>query len=131
MRTVDIKTFEHKGYTGVIAHQRLNDEIKEAHPDVGILCDWFCGYVVIPETHPLHRVEYDDTYNSNMDIEVHGGLTYSGDHILKSREWCLGFDCNHFMDTPDVQDEAYTKNEVIKMIEQLITFEAKEFEKND
>lgn len=58
-----------------------------------------CGYVGLPRSHPYygkHRREIED-------IEVHGGLTYSGywnnlDHTL----WWLGFDCAHAFDIDDL-----------------------------
>ena len=59
------------------------------HPEVGSLC----GYVRVPEGHPLHGKNGDEL----MDIEVHGGVTYSGSRG-KDGEWWLGFDCAHYMD---------------------------------
>ena len=69
----------------------------------------WCGYVGVPETHPLFAKEYD-----HADVNVHGGLTYSAFcqdtadesvgvcHVpLPGRPhkvWWLGFDCAHHMD---------------------------------
>jgi hypothetical protein len=39
---------------------------------------WYCGYVRIPEGHPLYEVPYDDEQVSNA-LDVHGGVTYA-DH---------------------------------------------------
>lgn len=65
----------------------------------------WCGYVGIPETHPLHGKAYQD-----CDVEAHGGLTYSAPcqhgpskfpicHTPAPGEpdnvWWLGFDCSH------------------------------------
>lgn len=66
-----------------------------------------CGYVGVPEGHPLHGVNYDKA--EDMGITAHGGLTYSdgcGDdgmwHLGFDRGmWYLGFDCAHFGDAPD------------------------------
>jgi hypothetical protein len=62
-----------------------------------------CGYVAVPVGHPYHRKDY-----ANMDISVHGGLTYAGEcrdeicHVPKIGEsddvWWFGFDCAHFLD---------------------------------
>ena len=38
------------------------------HPRLG----YFCGYVGVGPSHPLHGKSYNDA-----DVEVHGGLTYS------------------------------------------------------
>lgn len=63
----------------------------------------WCGYVGIPESHPLYGKDYSDLY----DLNVHGGLTFSdgchpGGHICHVPEpdepddvWWLGFDCGH------------------------------------
>jgi hypothetical protein len=64
---------------------------------------WGNGYVVIPVAHPLHGVHYD-----MIDIDVHGGLTFSElvDDVLienfagkLSEEdkgcWVVGFDTAH------------------------------------
>ena len=74
----------------------------------GPLGNW-CGYVGVPPGHPYHGRDYDD-----LDIDVHGGLTY-GDRCEKDAPeaegichvpdpgrpadvWWLGFDCGHFTD---------------------------------
>lgn len=66
-----------------------------------------CGYVGVPEGHPLHGKDYDD-----VNVDVHGGLTFAnscaedGDESLdichktagQDRVWWLGFDCAHYLD---------------------------------
>jgi len=84
----------------------------------------WCGYVGVPQGHPLHEVDYDDAYRvaaraKGIDpdewwchdlLAVHGGLTYA-DHCADGPEetsichvpqpgetdhvWWLGFDCAH------------------------------------
>jgi len=51
-----------------------------------------CGYVGIPKTHTLHGKGYDD-----LDIRVHGGLTYADDcdEDWGGGLWWFGFDCSH------------------------------------
>jgi hypothetical protein len=44
-----------------------------------------CGYVYVP----LPGAEY-------LDLEVHGGITYSDFE-------CIGFDCAHYGDSPDIE----------------------------
>lgn len=55
------------------------------------------GYVQIPKSHPWHGLDYDD-----IDVEVHGGLTFS-------RDGWIGFDTLHSGDiwpgTPRYGDE--------------------------
>lgn len=69
----------------------------------------WCGYVGVPEGHPLFARDYE-----HADVSVHGGLTYSAFcqdtkdesegicHVpLPGRPhkvWWLGFDCAHYND---------------------------------
>lgn len=69
----------------------------------GPLGNW-CGYAAVPNGHPLWGAAYDAWCN----IEVHGGLTYSGPcrgHICHTAKpgdpdnvWWFGFDCAHAFD---------------------------------
>lgn len=62
-----------------------------------------CGYVGVPAGHPWHGLGYDN--DDLYDVEVHGGLTYSGRcaggicHVVEPDEdddvWWLGFDAAH------------------------------------
>lgn len=62
-----------------------------------------CGYVGVPKGHPLHGKGYSELYDKDIDLEVHGGLTYSEGcqgHICHQKEgndntWWFGFDCAH------------------------------------
>lgn len=69
----------------------------------------WCGYVGVPDTHPYYKRDYSD-----LDVEVHGGLTFAdlcheeaeeGHGICHIPEpghpdnvWWLGFDCGHAWD---------------------------------
>lgn len=57
-----------------------------------------CGYVAVPEGHPLFGKHYDHA----GDIEVHGGLTYSGGEgkypVEAGGVWWFGYDCAHLGD---------------------------------
>lgn len=77
-----------------------------------------CGYVGVPEGHPVFGVAYDDVRVPDADgdldwPDVHGGLTYANHcqegpeerticHIPAPGEpdsvWWLGFDCAHYRD---------------------------------
>lgn len=68
----------------------------------------WCGYVGVESAHPFYGKGYD------IDIDVHGGLTYAGDcdpygdestsicHVPGNGEpdhvWWFGFDCLHLHD---------------------------------
>ena len=81
------------------------------------------GYVAIPPEHP----HYMQDYNNIEDIEVHGGLTYSGpapDNVGKltkeqRRLWWLGFDTAHAQDKDHPKDEAYVTVECCRLARQL------------
>lgn len=102
------KEIFYKGYKGLIIQ----------HPSVGHLC----GYVVIPEGHYLYEKHYDD-----IDLDVHGGLTYSGTNLALEDDFCIGFDCAHAGDwTPllgiddDIyKDISFVEKEIKHMIDQI------------
>lgn len=70
-----------------------------------------CGYVQVPQDHPLHGISYmqktealsrdadGDRTEPELYFEVHGGITYSDDQCPmmepKGDEWWFGFDCGH------------------------------------
>jgi hypothetical protein len=62
-----------------------------------------CGYVAIKRGHPYYEKDFMD---DSIDVEVHGGLTYSNycqGHICHKKDdvepvWWLGFDCAHCYD---------------------------------
>jgi hypothetical protein len=61
-----------------------------------------CGYVGLPKEHSLYGKHYNDIDN----LDVHGGLTYSGGgtnskYPVESNLWWLGFDCGHWLDGKD------------------------------
>lgn len=61
-----------------------------------------CGYVGIPEGHVLFDKDYD-----NIDVDVHGGLTYSNFRMdtphFDATLWWIGFDCGHYDDGRDLE----------------------------
>lgn len=57
-----VKTWKHCNMTCVVRH--------------GIF-DCPCGYVKLPENHPLYEVNYTE-YPDNVSLQVHGGVTFSG-----------------------------------------------------
>ena len=63
-----------------------------------------CGYIAVPQEHPLYNKNYDDLY----DISVHGGLTYSEydkqtnyPMLLAEKVKWFGFDAAHAGDGYD------------------------------
>lgn len=73
-----VKTWEHAGMTCVLRHGFL---------------DIPCGYVALPEGHPLYGVE-----DTDMDEwpDVHGGVTWTGVPVgCSDLGWLIGFDMGH------------------------------------
>jgi len=105
----------------------------------GPMGSW-CGYVAVPPGHYDHGIYYGEV---DGDLDVHGGLTYSGlchgaiCHVPKPGEpdnvWWFGFDCGHYRDiTPGMmkyhfgsdeystyKDLSYVQEEIKKLAEQL------------
>lgn len=105
-----------------------------------------CGYVGVGPDHPFHSRSYDDL----LDLDVHGGLTFSGScdedkpesegicHVpMPGRSaaiWWLGFDCAHGYDlVPTMQlfgcsstpgdvyrNVEYVRNECANLAKQLV-----------
>jgi len=88
MRRIKEKDFIYKGYRCLISFSNAG---------------YRCGYVAIPKGHKLYGKDYDEL----MDIDCHGGLTYSKNymdfHPYNSSQdlWWIGFDCNHYGDGHD------------------------------
>ncbi len=60
------------------------------------------AYINIPIKHKFYGKHYDDIHNK-YDIEVHGGLTYSKNHLWISdnkeiKGWFIGWDYGHYGD---------------------------------
>lgn len=76
-----VKTWKHHGMTCVVIHSFF---------------DAPCGYVEIPEGHPLYKVNYFD-YPNSVVLYVHGGITFSGE-LDGLQGWYVGFNMAHFGD---------------------------------
>jgi hypothetical protein len=62
-----------------------------------------CGYVGVPEGHPMYGKHYDE-----VNVYVHGGLTFSHD---EDGLWWFGYDCAHSDDAkdPELMSDEYKK----------------------
>jgi hypothetical protein len=89
-----------------------------------------CGYITLTKDSSLYGVGYD-----NLNIQVHGGLTYDG--YDEYENWVIGFDFAHYKDlTPYFllngeydfeqrgiyRDMEYVKSECESMAEQASVF---------
>jgi len=56
------------------------------------------GYVGVPDGNKYYEKDYDDL--GDVDVEVHGGLTFAGGgtHKIFGYYWWFGFDCAHAFD---------------------------------
>lgn len=86
---------------------------------------WGNGYVLLPKSHKYFKVHYDF-----IDVEVHGGLTFSElvDKEMQKRwglpqksigMWCVGFDTFHFGDNIRKWPKERVKAETLKLKKQL------------
>ena len=98
---------------------------------------WGNGYVLLPKFHPLYEVHYDDNNSIINEIEVYGGITYSGPYNFKadntefenniqfkpngSQYWVLGFDTAHgYEEDNSILDKEFVIKETKKLKDQLI-----------
>lgn len=90
-------TFTHCGYECHI--QRVLGFEISGHAFGGHLC----GYVILPDGHPLIEKDID------VDYDVHGGITYNSKMNGKN---FLGFDCAHSFDTVPSMSEQRKKTKL-------------------
>ncbi len=115
-----------------------------------------CGYVGVPKDHQAYGMEHDPFVGNYVDvnvewwrrhithrveykiidIDVHGGLTYAGEHGDSGLHW-FGFDCGHAFDfTPGLdyngdatyRDLAYVTKEVESLAKQLAAIKEEPYE---
>lgn len=71
---------------------------------------WYCAYVQPPE----------DKLDLDVDeLEVHGGITFDGEHRLLDDEYVWGWDYNHSMDYVP-KDDFYKTKLGLKPVEEVI-----------
>lgn len=70
----------------------------QRHPELKHLC----GYVELPKEHKLYGKDNMDNEEIFNEIDVHGGVTYTGEIRFKQQnytiEYVVGFDCGHWTD---------------------------------
>lgn len=86
----------------------------------------WCGYVMIPQGHPLHGCV--DAGRLGL-LDVHGGVTWAGappfdqplggDASLPDGTWCIGFDCSHMVVdyVPGMSDNQIRGDDAYKTVE--------------
>lgn len=91
---------------------------------------WGNGYVAVPPSHCIHKVDYDRLYYLLEDkpnqISIHGGLTYSnfGDGVHAPKDWWVfGFDTLHFADTIEKWPKEAVIEETMNLFWQLVELE--------
>lgn len=72
----------------------------------------WCGYVGITKSHPWFELDYGSLPH---DIDVHCGLTYSGNRRDHPKDlWWFGFDCGHLGDVVPALSSASSYQESYK-----------------
>ncbi len=76
-----------------------------------------CGYVELPKEHKLYGSFSEENF---YNIEVHGGVTYTGKREFKQQnyiaDYVVGFDCGHDGDlSPSIKlyEEVYRNIEYV------------------
>lgn len=114
-----VKKWKHSGLNCCVI--KVSDVLGENYMsglrffDMGSASSWYCGYVGIDKTNDLFEVNYHDD-KIEEKIDVHGGVTFSdfGNQYLDKKLWWLGFDCAHYGDEWEWNEE-----EVIKETERF------------
>jgi len=108
------KTFDrlYKKYKYTVAEYDRKEELEGVQRLAKLVIDgelgehlWYCGYVIVPKNHKYYDKGYDD-----IDIEAHGGLTFSGKlHLKKSAHYdmyAIGVDFMHYHDKGGTMEKA-------------------------
>lgn len=89
----------------------FNDIYKNYHYYILNLGTHPTAYIEIPKKNKLFGMDYDEIYNMGYDIDVHGGFTYSSDHLNISKNttmqgsWFIGWDYAHAGDYAGYYEE--------------------------
>ncbi len=86
-----------------------------------ITVGWGNGYVIIPEGHPLHGINYNEICDA-IDYNVHGGLTFGRPGVdldafpysISEEDktgWVVGFDTAHLDDNLITCSKEYVEQE--------------------
>lgn len=64
------------------------------------------AYIEIPRGNKLYYKNYEEIYSMGLDLEVHGGLTYSDKCLqnIKNESWFIGWDYAHYGDYMGVNE---------------------------
>lgn len=93
-----VKDWEAHGFRCLVRliNDRSDDEFKTSH---------YCGYVVIPDGHPVYEKPlHQYKCLAVKEPSVHGGITWTGYPQglgdINEKLWLVGFDCYHAGDCP-------------------------------
>jgi hypothetical protein len=67
-----------------------------------------CGYIKVPNEHKFYKLDYDD-----IDIDVHGGITFNGSIEDAENEFWIGFDCAHWGDVCPKMNKLYSELSIL------------------
>lgn len=103
----------YKGHNYLIRNIGYSDDVSSRFNCLGAMPNnWWCGYVELEGGDEYYNMEYLD-----IPISCHGGLTFKG--IIHDKMY-IGFDCNHFGDSPIIHGKSYCAVECEEIIDQLI-----------
>lgn len=100
--------------------------VKQVETEISMACPyghWYCGYVEIPKHSKFYGINVFEALDSG--IEVCGGITYAN-KLPETRNFVLGFDCDHKFDFLDEQDMEFALIECHKLVDQIIEKEEAE-----
>lgn len=81
-------------------------------PDCQDRSDYLSEFDGTPYDHCGHTAE--------AMLDVHGGITFSGELPSLTEGWWLGFDTAHLGDSPTIQDKDYVIQETLRLAKQLV-----------
>lgn len=132
-----IEELENEGDETMEDEENIYSEMTYGDSTIKVLCDgryngirfWImnvrgshpCGYIEVPKDHPYYNL----TYQEGAELPVHGGVTFSEDHLSGVVEdtWILGWDYGHYGDkTLYFGGERHYVADIIDEIKEAINF---------
>lgn len=116
MKTKIMEEFECHGMKCAVVKVSRQEDLQTVVPGIGLRSTWHNGYVMLPESHPLHGKDYEEI---DTRVDVHGGITFGREYKFKGNKgFWVGFDTVHSFSN-ESHDQAFVRRETERLAEQL------------
>lgn len=107
-RWTTVKEWEYRGYALQVKRCDYPKEVQLVAPSLGV--GYYTGYVITDKLIP----------NAEGELDVHGGVTYQKEDANGFMTY--GFDCAHWNDSIEVQNEAFAIAECERLADAIAAY---------